>query len=92
MNILLNQNLWGGGGENLKFELNLSNYETKSDLKNTTGIDTSNFANKSDLAGLKSEIDKLDIGKLETTPIDLSKLSDLVKNEVVKKTAYDELS
>ena len=80
------------GGENLKFELNLSNYETKSDLKNTTGIDTSNFANKSDLAGLKSEIDKLDIGKLETTPIDLSKLSDLVKNEVVKKTAYDELS
>ena len=90
MNILLNQNLWGG--ENLKFELNLSNYETKSDLKNTTGIDTSNFANKSDLAGLKSEIDKLDIGKLETTPIDLSKLSDLVKNEVVKKTAYDELS
>ena len=76
----------------MKFELNLSNYETKSDLKNTTGIDTSNFANKSDLAGLKSEIDKLDIGKLETTPIDLSKLSDLVKNEVVKKTAYDELS
>ena len=78
-------------GLNVKVELDLSNYATKADLKNATGVDTFEFAKKVDLASLKSEIDKLDIGKLETTSVDLSKLSDAVKNEVVKKTVYDEL-
>ena len=49
------------------------------------------FAKKVDLASLKSETDKLDIGKLETTPVDISKLSDVVKNEIVKNTEYNEL-
>ena len=53
---------------------------TKEDFRNATDFDTSNFAKKVDLARLKSKIDKLDIGKLETTPVDLSKLSDVVKN------------
>ena len=75
----------------MKVELDLSNYATKADLKNATGVDTLKFAKKVDLASLKSEIDKFDIGKLETTSVDLSKLSDAVKNEVVKKTVYDEL-
>ena len=75
----------------MKVELDLSNYATKADLKNAAGVDTFEFAKKVDLASLKSEIDKLDIGKLETTSVDLSKLSDAVKNEVVKKTVYDEL-
>ena len=76
---------------NLKVELDLSNYATKADLKNATGVNTSNFAKKDGFANLKSEIDKLDIGKLETIPVDLSKLSDTVKSEVFKKkTVYNE--
>ena len=75
----------------MKVELDLSNNTTKADLKNARVVDTSKFAKKVDLASLKPEIDKLDIGKLETTPVDLSKLNDVVKNEVVKKTVYDEL-
>ena len=73
----------------MKVELDLSNYTTKEDFKNATGVDTSKFARKVDLASLKSEIGKLDINKLETTPVDLSKLSDAVKSEVVKKTEYN---
>ena len=76
---------------NLKVELDLSNYATKADLKNATGVNTWNFAKKDGFANLKSETDKLDIGKLETTPVDLSKLSDTVKSEVFKKkTVYNE--
>ena len=67
----------------MKVEFDLSNYVTKADLKNATAVDTSNFAKKSDLGSLKSEIDELDIGTLETTPVDLSKSSNVVKNEVV---------
>ena len=78
-------------GRNIKVALDLSNYATKADLKNATGADTLNFARKSDLASLKLEIANLDIGQLETTPVDLNKLSDVVKNEVVKKTVYDAL-
>ena len=62
---------------------------TKSDLKDATGIDTSNFAVKSNLASLKTEVDKLDIEKLAPVPVDLSKLIDKVKNDVAKKTAYE---
>ena len=77
-------------GGNVKVELNLSNYVTKADLKQATDVDTLKVAKTVDLTGFKSEIDKLDIEKLETTPADLSTLSD-VKNEVVKETVNDEL-
>ena len=79
------------GGGRVKVELDLSSYATKADSKNTTSADISNFAKKNDLAHLKSEVDKLDIGNFETTPVDLSKLINVVKNDVVKKTEYDEL-
>ena len=69
----------------------MSSYATKADLKNATGIDTSNFALKSNLTSLKIEIDKLYIDKLIPVPVDLSKLSDVVKNDVVKKTVYNKL-
>ena len=72
-------------------ELNLSNDVAKSDLKSETGIDTSKFAKKLDLACLKLDVDKLDIDKLKTTLVDLSKISNVVKNDVVKKAEYDEL-
>ena len=66
------------------------NYATKTDLKNAIETDTSKLAVRSDLASLKSEIDKLDIDKLVTVPADLSKLSYVVKNDV-KKTVHDKL-
>ena len=96
---------------NVKFELDLSNYATKTDLKYAIGVDASNFAKKTDLANLKSDVDKLDIDKLKNVtstltnlkskvdkldvyklapvPVDLSKLSDVVKNDVVKKDVYN---
>ena len=52
-------------GTNVKVELDLSNYATKTDLKNAAGVDTSDFAKKTDLANLKSDVDKLDIDKLK---------------------------
>ena len=60
-------------------------------MKGATDIDTSNFAKETALASLKSDVDSLDIDKLETTTVDLSKLSDMVKKAVVKKLVYDEL-
>ena len=63
----------------------MSNHATKYDLKNKMGVDTSKFAKKADLASLKSEIDKLDIDQLETLPVDLTKLSDVVKMKLFKK-------
>ena len=47
----------------IELELDLSNYATKSDLKNTTGFDTSDFAKKTDLANFKPDFDKLDVDK-----------------------------
>ena len=79
-----------GGDINVKADL--SNYATKADIKNISHVDTSSFALKSSLASLKTEVDKLDIDKLVSVPVDLSKLSDVVKNDVVKKTAYDKLA
>ena len=70
---------------NIKVELNLSNYATKSNLKNVTHVDVSSFASKPNLASLKTEVDKLDIDKLVPVPNDLAKLSNVVKNDVVKK-------
>ena len=71
-----------GGDINVKVDL--SNYATKADIKNISHVDTSSFALKTNLATLKTEVDKLDIDKLAPVPVDLSKLSDVVKN-VVKK-------
>ena len=72
-----------GGDINVKFDL--SNYATKTDLKNVTHIVTSSFAVKTNLANLKTEVDKLDINKLAPVSVDLSKLSDALKNDVAKK-------
>ena len=72
--------------------VDLSNYATKTDLKNVTHFDTSNFALKTNLASLKTEVDKLDIDKLAPVPVDLIKLSHVVKNDVVKKAVYDKLA
>ena len=78
-------------GGNIKVKVDLSNYATKTDLKNVTHVDTSSFALKTNLASLKTEADKLDIDKLAPVPVDLSKLSAVVKNDVVKRSVYDKL-
>ena len=65
-------------GGKVKVELDLSNYATKTDLKNATGIDTSSFAKKVDLANLKSNVDKLDIDKLKNLPTNLNNLKSKV--------------
>ena len=70
-------------------KVDLSNYATKADLKD--GTDTSNFSLKSNLASLKTEVDKIDAGTLRTFSVDLSKLSNVVNNYVVKTTAYNKL-
>ena len=73
---------------NIKVELDLTNYATKTVLKNITHTDVSSFASKTNLAALKTEVDKIDVDKLKTVPDDLAKLSNVVKNEVVKKTDF----
>ena len=78
-----------GGDINVKVDI--SNYATKADIKNISHVDTSSFALKTNLANLKTEVDKLDIDKLVPVPVDLSKLSDLVKNDVVIKDEYNKL-
>ena len=72
-----------GGDINVKVDL--SNHAAKADLKKTTGIDASKLALKSNLAGLKAKVDKIDVDKLKTVPIDLSKLRNVVINDVVEK-------
>ena len=72
-------------GGNINVKIDLSNYATKTDLKNVTHVVTSSVALKTNLSNLKTEVDKLDIDKLASVPVDLSKLSDVVKNGVVKK-------
>ena len=74
----------------LKLILTL-NYATKADVKNISHVDTSSFPLKTNLPSLKTEVYKLDIDKLVPVSVDLSKLSDVVKNDVVKKTVYDKL-
>ena len=78
-----------GGDINVKVDL--SNYETKTDLKNVSHVDVSSFALKSNLAIFKTEVDALDIDRLTPAPNDLGKLSNVVKNNGVKKTEYDKL-
>ena len=64
---------------------------TKEDLKNAPGVETLKFSKQVHLSSLKSEIDKLDTDKCESTPVNLSKPSDVVENKIVKKTLYNEL-
>ena len=71
--------------KNIKVKLDLSSYATKTDLKNVTYVDVSSFALKTNLASLKTEVDKLDVDKLTPVPNDLAKLSNVVKNDVVIK-------
>ena len=78
-------------GRGIKVKVDLSNYATKADIKNISHVDTSSFALKTNSATLKTEVNKLDIGKLVPVPADLSKLSDVVKNDVVKEAVYDKL-
>ena len=77
--------------ENIKVELDLSNYATIKDIKDITHVDTSSYALKTNLAALKTEVDNIDTDKLKTVPNDLAKLSNVVKNDVVKKTEYNTL-
>ena len=74
-------------GRNINVKVDLSNYATKTDLKNVTHVDTSSFALKTNLASLKTKVDKL----LVPVTVDLSKQSNVVKNDVAKKTVYDKL-
>ena len=74
---------------NIKVELDLSNYARKKDINDIAQVDVSGFASKTNLAALKTEVDKIDADKLKTIPADLAKLSNVVKNEVVKKTDYN---
>ena len=78
-------------GGNITVKVDLGNYATKLELKEATGIGTSNFALKPNLVSLKSEIDKIDAEKLKTVPVDLSKSSNVVNNDVVKKAVYNKL-
>ena len=77
------------GGNNVKVDS--SNCTTKTDLKNVSHVDVSSFALKSNLASLKTEVDKIDADKLKSVPVDLAKLINVVKNDVVKKTEYNKL-
>ena len=80
---------YNNSSENIKVELDLSNYATKKDINDITHVDVSGFASKTNLAALKTEVDKIDADKLKAVPVDLAKLSNVVKNEVVKKTDYN---
>ena len=76
-------------GGNINVKVDLSNYATIAYLKNVTHADTSSFALKTNLASLKTEVDTLYIDKLALVPVDSGKLSDVVKNDVVKKAVYE---
>ena len=80
------RSFWG----NINVKVDISNYSTKTDLKNVTHVDTSSFTLKANLSSLKTDVDKLDIKKLVPVTVDLSNLSDVVKNDV-KRTANDKL-
>ena len=79
-------------GGNINVKVDLSNCATKTDLKNASHVGVSSFALKSNLANLKTEVHKLDIDKLALVPNDSTKLINEVKNDVVKKTVYDNLA
>ena len=74
---------------NVKVELDLANYATRTDLKNITHVDVNSFASKTNLAALKTEVDKIDTDKLKTAPADLAKLTNAIESDVVKMTDYN---
>ena len=74
---------------NIKVELDLANYATKTDLNSITHVDVSSFVSKTNLAALKTEVDKIDADNLKTAPADLTKLTNAIENDVVKKTDYN---
>ena len=74
---------------NIRVVLDLANYATETDLKNITHVDVSSFASKTNLSALKTEVDKIDVDKLKTTPADLAKLTNAFEHDVVKKTDYN---
>ena len=78
---------------NVKLELNLCSYETKAELKNVIGVDTSKLTAKSDLAILKEEVDKINVEKLKAAavPVDSSNLGNVVRNEIVSKNLYNKI-
>ena len=78
-----------GGDINVKTDL--SNYATKTDLKNVSHVDVSSFELKLNLTNLKSEVDRLDIRKLQIVPVDLAKLSNKVANDVITKAQFSTL-
>ena len=78
-----------GSTNNIKVKLDMANYATKDDVKNIAHVDVSSYATKTNLDALKTEVDKIDIHKLKTVPVDLAKLSYVIKNGVVKKTDYN---
>ena len=82
---------YGGTSETVKVQLDLTNYATKDGVKNITHVDASSFASKTNLAALKSEVDKLHTDKLKTVPDDLAKLSNVVNNDVVMETEFNKL-
>ena len=73
---------------NIKVELDLSNYAAKNDLKDIKHVDVSSFASETNLAALKTEVDKIDTDKLKTTPTDLAKLTNAIENDLVKKKLF----
>ena len=76
---------YDGFGKNVKVEFELSSYTAKADLNGATGVDAPNLPLKSNLANLKAQVDKIDVDKIKTAPVDLSKLSYVVNNEVVEE-------
>ena len=80
---------YNSSSKNIKVELDLSNYARKKDINDITHVDVSGFASKTNLAALKTEVDKTDVDKLKTTPADLAKLTNAVENDLVKKTDYN---
>ena len=78
-------------GDDIKVELDLSSFTRKADLKNVTHVDVSSFASKTNLANLKTEVDKIYVDKLRTIPVDLAMINNAVKHDVVKKTKYNSL-
>ena len=83
--------LFGSFGKNVNVKIDLSNYAKKNWSKKCNKRWYFKFCTKTNLASLKTEVDNLDIDKLVTVPVDLSKFSDVVKNDVVKKAVYDKL-
>ena len=78
-------NNWIDKKDDINVKVDLSNYATRADIKNISHVDTSSFAPKTNLATLRKEVDKLDIDKLMSVPVDLSKLSYVVKIILLKR-------